>query len=67
MFCFFSFSRSDDACLLIYALDKPHRNEFVDMVRFNSQGKIAYIKEFLDSGHLQGHVEEHASKTKDTE
>lgn len=31
----------------------------VDLVRFNSQGKIAQMKEFLDSGHIQNHVEEH--------
>ena len=43
-------------------LGKPYHLEFVDLVRFNSQGKIAQIKEFLDSGHLQHHVEHHESK-----
>ena len=41
---------------------KPYHLEFVDLVRFNSQGKIAQIKEFLDSGHLQHHIEQHESK-----
>ena len=41
---------------------KPYHLEFLDLVRFNSQGKIAQIKEFLDSGHLQHHVEHHESK-----
>lgn len=36
--------------------------EFVDLFRFNSQGKIAHIKEFLDSGYLQHRVEYHESK-----
>lgn len=36
--------------------------EVVDLVRFNSQGKIAHIKEFLDSGHIQKHVERHENE-----
>lgn len=36
--------------------------EVVDLVRFNSQGKIAQIKEFLDSGHIQKHVERHENE-----
>lgn len=47
--------------------EKPYYLEFVDLVRFNSQGKIAQIKEFLDSLHLQKHVEEHEEKTKQAE
>ena len=43
-------------------LGKPYHLEFVDLVRFNSQGKIAKIKEFLDSGHLQNDIEHHESK-----
>ena len=43
-------------------LGKPYHLEFVDLVRFNSQGKIPQMKEFLDSGHLQHHVEHHESK-----
>lgn len=41
---------------------KPCHLEFLDLVRFNSQGKIAQIKEFLDSGHLQHYVEHHECK-----
>lgn len=44
--------------------DKPYHLEFVDLVRFNSQGKIAKMKEFLDSGHIHKHVEEHESQKK---
>ena len=46
-------------------LDKPYHLEFVDLVRFNSEGKIAQIKEFLDSGHIHSHVEEHESKQRE--
>ncbi len=49
------FTRSSD-------LGKPYHLEFVELVRFNSQGKIAQIKEFLDSGHLLHHAEYHESK-----
>ncbi len=38
---------------------KPYHLEFVDLVRFNSQGKIAQMKEFKDTGHVQNHIEEH--------
>lgn len=33
-------------------------------MRFNSQGKIAQMKEFLDSGHIQKHVEQHEHEIK---
>ncbi len=42
--------------------DKPYHSAFVDLVGFNSQGKIAQLKEFLDSGHIQNHVVEHEEK-----
>ncbi|KAI4126772.1 MAG: hypothetical protein LQ338_003590 [Usnochroma carphineum] len=53
--------------LLIHSgvLGRPYVLEFVDLVRFDSNGKIAQMKEFLDSGHIHSHVEEHESKTKD--
>ncbi|KAL8826307.1 MAG: hypothetical protein Q9191_003878 [Dirinaria sp. TL-2023a] len=38
--------------------NKPFNIEYVDLVRFNSQGKIAQMKEFLDNGHIQNHLEE---------
>ncbi len=31
----------------------------MDLVRFNSQGKIAQLKEFYDSGHIQPTLEGH--------
>lgn len=47
--------------------DKKFHSEFVDLVRFNSQGKIAQKKEFWDTGHLHNHVDEHRdNKKKDT-
>ena len=64
--CLCSFFPTDDACVLVHPLDKPYRVEYVDLVRFNSQGKIAQLKEFFDSGHIQSHVVEHESKTKDS-
>lgn len=48
-------------------LDRPYNSEFVDLVRFDSDGKIAQLKEFFDSGHVHSHVEEHESKTRDKE
>ena len=45
--------------------DKPFHVEWVDLVRFNSQGKIAQMKEFFDSENTHNHLEEHESKTKD--
>ena len=46
-------------------LDKPFHVEWVDLVRFNSQGKITQMKEFFDSENTHNHLEEHESKTKD--
>ena len=43
-------------------LGRPYHLEFVDLVRFDSQGKIAQMKEFLDSGHIHSHVDEHEKK-----
>ena len=45
--------------------DKPYHVEYVDLVRFDSHGKIAQLKEFWDNGHIHNHVEEHESKTKE--
>lgn len=42
--------------------DTPYHVEFVDLVRFDSQGKIAQMKEFFDSGHIHKHVEHHESQ-----
>ena len=39
-------------------------NNFVDLVRFDSQGKIAQIKEFMDSEHVHRHVDAHEKKQK---
>ena len=39
-------------------------NNFVDLVRFDSQGKIAQIKEFFDSEHVHRHVDAHEKKQK---
>lgn len=41
---------------------EPLHNQFVDLVRFNSQGKIAQMKEFFDSEHVHRHVEAHEKK-----
>ena len=46
-------------------VDKPYHSEFLTVVRFDSQGKIAQMKEFLDSGLVHNHLEEHESETKD--
>ena len=29
------------------------------MVRFNSEGKIMQMREYFDSKHIHGHIEEH--------
>ena len=39
--------------------------EWVDLVRFNSEGKITQMKEFFDGEGTHNHLEEHESKTKD--
>lgn len=49
----------------VIRLDNPWLKELVDLVLFNSQGKIAQIKECPDTGHIHAHVEEHESKTKE--
>ena len=45
--------------------DKPYANLHVDLVRFNSQGKIAQLKHFYDTRHVHDHLEEHYSKTRE--
>ena len=45
--------------------DKPFQAEWVDLVRFNSEGKITQMKEFFDSGGTHGHLEEHEGTIKD--
>lgn len=47
--------------------DKPYFNLHVDLVRFNSQGKIAQLRQFFDTRHLHDHVEEHHGKSKEGE
>ena len=39
-------------------------NNFVDLVRFDSQGRIAQMKEFFDSEHVHRHVDAHEKKQK---
>lgn len=36
----------------------------MDEVRFNSQGKIAQLKEFYDTGHIQNTLDEHDGENK---
>ena len=44
-------------------IDQPYDSEFVDLVRFDSQGKIAQKKkEFWHTGHDHNYVGEHRSK-----
>lgn len=43
--------------LLCSRSDKPYHLGSVDLVRFNPQGKIAQMKEFLDNGYIQKYVE----------
>lgn len=43
---------------------RPWKNEWVDLVRFNSQGKITQMKEFFDTGHVHNHLEELESESK---
>lgn len=45
--------------------DKPYADLHVDLVRFNSQGKIAQLREFFDTRHVHDHVEEHHGKSKE--
>ena len=51
---------------LILIQGKPWKNEWVDLVRFNSQGKITQMKEFFDTGHVHSHLEELESESKNT-
>ena len=44
-----------------FSTGKPFYHEWVDLVRFNSEGKIAQLKEFLDTKALHGHLDEHES------
>ena len=44
--------------------DKPYHLELVDLVRFNSQGKIAQMKIFKDTAHAHKHVDEDESEAK---
>ncbi|KAI4118358.1 MAG: hypothetical protein LQ345_001579 [Seirophora villosa] len=39
--------------------DKTSHMEFVDLVRFNSQGKNAQLKKYFDNGHMHNHLTEH--------
>lgn len=43
---------------------EPLHNNFVDLVRFDSQGKIAQMKEFFDSEHVHRHIDAHEKKQK---
>ena len=43
---------------------REYKLDMVDLVRFNSQGKIVQMKEFLDSVAIHNLVEEHEKKTK---
>ena len=47
-------------------LDRWVTLEYVDLVRFNSDGKIATIREFFDTRLLHDLVREHEGKQKDT-
>lgn len=49
----------------VIRLDNAWHKELVALVLFNSQGKIAQIKECPDTGYIHAHVEEHESKTKE--
>lgn len=51
-------------CVSFSHLGEPLHNNFVDLVRFNSQGKIAQMKEFFDSEHVHRHVDAHEKKQK---
>ena len=41
---------------------KPYHSEYVDLIRFNSEGKIEQIKMFADHSASQGHLDEHEGK-----
>lgn len=42
--------------------DKPYHSEYVDLVRFNTQGKIEQIKMFADHVVSRDHLEEHEGR-----
>ena len=48
-----------------FGLDKRWHSEFCELVCFNSQGKIAQIREFWDTGHIHSHVNAHRSSQKE--
>lgn len=50
--------------MFVHHPGEPLHNNFVDLVRFNSQGKIAQMKEFFDSEHVHRHVDAHEKKQK---
>lgn len=43
----------------VFAREKAYHLGFVDLVRFNPQGKIAQMKGFLNNGYIQKYVEQH--------
>ena len=43
--------------------DKPYTNLHVDLVRYDSHGKIAHLREFFDTRHVHDHLEEHHQKS----
>lgn len=43
-------------------LGEPYHSEWVDLVRFNSEGKIVQIKEFCDTSQVHNHIEENERK-----
>lgn len=46
--------------------DKPYHVELVALLRFNLQGKIAQLKGFYGSGHIQNTLKEHEEEIKQT-
>ncbi len=49
---------------LNFSYRQPFSQRMVDLVRSNSNGKVALMKEFFDSGHIHGHFEEHEKQVK---
>lgn len=43
---------------------EQYNNNFVDLVRFDSKGKIVQLKEFHDTEHMHRHVGAHEEKNK---
>ena len=52
----------DGESIFLSTPDKPYTNLHVDLVRYNSQGKIAHLREFFDTRHVHDHLEEHHQK-----